>query len=131
MMDKIYLLNSWPFLFKHIRDIIEEIQAKAMKVYEAEQAKNPTQGKQFFGHGRHVNIKAITQSKPARSLVDLTGDKHIFRKLHQTFTWLLKAGGNRLTEKLLEGPPTEDSIIDVEKQEGEIIWIYILIGQFV
>ncbi|KAK2156627.1 hypothetical protein LSH36_208g00025 [Paralvinella palmiformis] len=45
------------------------------------------------------------------------------RKLHQTFTWLLKAGGNRLTEKLLEGPPTEDSIIDVEKQEGQISFI--------
>ena len=32
---------------------------------------------------------------------------------------ILKFGGNRLKEKLLEGPPTEDSIIDIEKEEVE------------
>jgi folliculin len=117
MMDRIYLLNSWPFLVKHIQGIITELRTKAMKVYEMEVTKSPAHN-QHLTHGRHMNIRSMTPSKPARSLVELMGDKHIFRKLHQTFTWLLKAGGNRLTEKLLEGPPTEDSIIDIEKQEG-------------
>ena len=50
--------------------------------------------------------------------MELTNEKRVFCKLHKAFTWILKAGGNRLTERLLEGPPTEDSIIDFEKQEG-------------
>ncbi|KAG1656402.1 Folliculin [Nymphon striatum] len=33
MMDKIYLLNSWPFLVTHIKKVIDELQAKANKVY--------------------------------------------------------------------------------------------------
>ena len=53
------------------------------------------------------------------SLVQLTGDKQIFQKLHQAFAWILKAGGSRLTERLLEGPPTEDSVIDFDRQEGK------------
>lgn len=57
-------------------------------------------------------------NKPARSLDELTGDKSIFKMLHVAFVWTLKACGSRITETLLEGPPTEDSIIDMEKQEG-------------
>lgn len=29
----------------------------------------------------------------------------LFATLHQRFSWMLKACGNRITEKLLEGPP--------------------------
>jgi hypothetical protein len=32
MMDRIYLINSWPFLLGRIRGIISELQAKAFKV---------------------------------------------------------------------------------------------------
>ena len=42
----------------------------------------------------------------------------IFDKLHLVFTWMLKAGGSRLSEKLLEGPPTEDTVIDMQQQDG-------------
>ena len=31
--------------------------------------------------------------------------KDLFATLHQRFSWMLKACGNRITEKLLEGPP--------------------------
>lgn len=57
-------------------------------------------------------------SKSMRSLPEITNDKDVFTTLHLWFTWILKAGGNRMTEKLLEGPPTEDTVIDLEKQEG-------------
>ncbi len=57
-------------------------------------------------------------NKSARSLMELTAHKKILCRLHKSFTWILKVGSNRLTERLLEGPPTEDSIIDLEKQEG-------------
>lgn len=33
---------------------------------------------------------------------------------------LLKACGSRLTEKLLEGAPTEDTLVQMEKLAGEI-----------
>ncbi|XP_061175191.1 folliculin-like [Saccostrea echinata] len=106
MMDKIYLLNSWPFLVPHLKTVIEHITKKANIVYEREKAKihqHPPQTSRW--------------SKPARSLMDLTDDRNIFKILHLSFVWILKACGNRITETLLEGPPTEDSIIDMEKQE--------------
>ncbi|XP_048762445.1 folliculin-like isoform X2 [Ostrea edulis] len=106
MMDKIYLLNSWPFLVPHLKTVIEHITKKTHVVYEREKAKMP-----------HPPPQASRWSKPARSLMDLTEDRNIFKTLHLSFVWILKACGNRITETLLEGPPTEDSIIDMEKQE--------------
>lgn len=122
MMDKIYLLNSWPFLVPHLKIVIEHLQNKASKVYEEEQAKCPQRA---FRLTSSINPGNFMQqrggNKPARSLMELTDDKNIFKILHVSFVWILKACGNRITETLLEGPPTEDSIIDMEKQEGNII----------
>lgn len=67
-------------------------------------------------------------TKPARSLIELTGDKNIFKILHVAFVWTLKACGSRISETLLEGPPTEDSIIDMENQEGRIYFTGILMA---
>src|SRR6218665_330416 len=119
MTDKIFLLNSWPFLTKHMRHIIDHIKAKAGVVFNnesvlvREQKPLPTP----FGNHRHVRW-VRSSSKPPRSLKDLTGDKHVFKWLHKAFTWLLKAGSNRLIERMVEGPPTEESAVDMEKQEG-------------
>lgn len=33
MMDKIYLLNSWPFLVKHMKSLIDELKSKSNKVH--------------------------------------------------------------------------------------------------
>ena len=120
MMDKIYLLNSWPFLVQHIRDIIEKVQTQASAVYEEEQVKCPQRAHRLTKSMNPTNFRLHRGgNKPARSLVELTNDKNLFQILHSRFTWILKACGNRLTERLLEGPPTEDSIIDLENQEGK------------
>ena len=37
--------------------------------------------------------------------MELTGDDGIFPHLHKYFVFLLKAGGLRITECVLEGPP--------------------------
>lgn len=37
-----------------------------------------------------------------------------------TVSRLLKACGSRLTEKLLEGAPTEDTLVQMEKLAGEV-----------
>jgi hypothetical protein len=36
MMDRIYLINSWPFLLGKIRGVIDELQGKALKVTSGE-----------------------------------------------------------------------------------------------
>ncbi|XP_059500348.1 folliculin, partial [Stegostoma tigrinum] len=37
MMDRIYLINSWPFLLHAVRAVIDELQGDALKVFELEQ----------------------------------------------------------------------------------------------
>ncbi|XP_014350056.1 folliculin isoform X1 [Latimeria chalumnae] len=115
MMDRIYLINSWPFLLGKIRGIIDELQGKAMKVFEAEQFGCPQRAQRMntaftpgaFLHQRNGNA--------ARSLTSLTNDENLWACLHTSFAWLLKACGSRLTEKLLEGAPTEDTLVQMEK----------------
>ncbi|KAK7500901.1 hypothetical protein BaRGS_00007781 [Batillaria attramentaria] len=118
MMDRIYLLNSWPFLVPQLRTIIDMLQNKAEKVRKEEADKIP-QGVNRMSATLGPNFLKTRggNNKPARSLSELTGDKNIFKILHVAFVWTLKACGSRISETLLEGPPTEDSIIDMEKQE--------------
>ncbi|KAB1265992.1 Folliculin, partial [Camelus dromedarius] len=118
MMDRIYLINSWPFLLGKIRGIIDELQDKALKsdarqVFEAEQFGCPQRAQRMntaftpFLHQRNGNA--------ARSLTSLTNDDSLWACLHTSFAWLLKACGSRLTEKLLEGAPTEDTLVQMEQ----------------
>ncbi|XP_041363067.1 folliculin-like [Gigantopelta aegis] len=109
MMDKIYLLNSWPFLVPHLKTVIDNLQSKADRVFEMDEKTNPQR--------LHRLTSSRRGGKPARSLVELTGYNHVFKLLHLSFVWILKSCSNRISETLLEGPPTEDSIIDMEKQE--------------
>ena len=37
--------------------------------------------------------------------MELTGDVDVFRNLHKYFVFLIKAGGQRVVEVVLEGPP--------------------------
>uniref|UniRef100_A0A8C5Q971 Folliculin n=1 Tax=Leptobrachium leishanense TaxID=445787 RepID=A0A8C5Q971_9ANUR len=114
MMDRIYLINSWPFLLAKIRGIIDELQGKAFKVFESEQFGCPQRPLRIntaftpYLHQRNGNA--------ARSLTSLTNDDNLWACLHTSFAWLLKACGCRLTEKLLEGAPTEDTLVQMEKQ---------------
>ncbi|XP_040830475.1 folliculin isoform X2 [Ochotona curzoniae] len=113
MMDRIYLISSWPFLLGRVRAIIDELQGKALKVFEAEQFGCPQRAQRMntaftpFLHQRNGNA--------ARSLTSLTSDDTLWACLHTSFAWLLKACGSRLTEKLLEGAPTEDTLVQMEK----------------
>ena len=91
------------------------------QVYEEEQARCPQRAQRLTMSMNPSNFhQQRGGNKPARSFTELTNDPNVFKKLHQSFTWLLKVGGNRLTERLFEGPPTEDSVIDLEKQEGKL-----------
>ncbi|XP_072045246.1 LOW QUALITY PROTEIN: folliculin-like [Amphiura filiformis] len=122
MMDRIFLLNSWPFLISNIRSLIDELQAKAVTVYDKEQAVAPQRAhrltRELLSPGDFYRRRG-GGSKTFRALVVLTGDTNLFRYLHMTFSWTLKAGGSRMTEKLLEGPPKEETLIDLDNEEEE------------
>ncbi|KAF7657216.1 hypothetical protein LDENG_00030490 [Lucifuga dentata] len=115
-MDRIYLINSWPFLLRHLRLTIQSLQSTALKVFDSEQGVCPQRAARMnsvfspavFPHQRSGNA--------ARSLTSLTQHPNLWASLHSSFSWLLKACGCRLTEKLLEGAPTEDTLVLIEKQ---------------
>jgi len=54
--------------------------------------------------------------------VDLTGDTEVFLHLHKYFVFLLKAGGQRVIECVLEGPPrvmaAGTSTLSLSQDEG-------------
>ncbi|XP_054869441.1 folliculin [Amphiprion ocellaris] len=115
-MDRIYLINSWPFLLRHLRLTIQSLQSTALKVFDSEQGVCPQRAVRMnsvfspavFPHQRSGNA--------ARSLTSLTQHPSLWASLHSSFSWLLKACGSRLTEKLLEGAPTEDTLVLIERQ---------------
>ena len=123
MMDRIYLMNSMPFLIDNFKSIIEELQSKAEVVYKNEQFEQPQRASRLQ-HSSANTILTPDQFRRSRggqiyrSLVDITKDKSIFHNLHQLFAWILKAAGQRYTETLLEGPPVEDYLYDVKDQSG-------------
>ena len=51
------------------------------------------------------HLRRIRTNETDRSLVELTGDRDVFLNLHKYFVFLLKAGGQRIVEVVLEGPP--------------------------
>uniref|UniRef100_A0A8C5DE10 Folliculin n=1 Tax=Gouania willdenowi TaxID=441366 RepID=A0A8C5DE10_GOUWI len=118
-MDRIYLINSWPFLLRHLRLTIQSLQSTALKVFDSEQGVCPQRAVRMnsvfspavFPHHRSGNA--------ARSLTSLTQHPNLWASLHSSFSWLLKACGGRLTEKLLEGAPTEDTLVLIERQTEE------------
>uniref|UniRef100_A0AAY4A2F9 Folliculin n=2 Tax=Denticeps clupeoides TaxID=299321 RepID=A0AAY4A2F9_9TELE len=118
-MDRIYLINSWPFLLRHLRLTIQSLQSTALKVFDNEQCvcpqravrMNSTFSPAVFPHQRSGNA--------ARSLCSLTEHPNLWASLHTSFSWLLKACGSRLTEKLLEGAPTEDTLVLIEREEEQ------------
>ncbi len=57
------------------------------------------------------HLRRIRTAHTGRSLVELTGDSDIFNYLHKYFVFLLKAGGQRVTESVLEGPPQVCSVV--------------------
>ncbi|XP_026316871.1 folliculin [Hyposmocoma kahamanoa] len=84
MKDKMFLLNITPVLSEHMQKIAKELQDLADIVYNEEQkvcsqrALRLRTGRNDFGQ--------------SRSLIQLTGEENIFKKLHSHFTYMLKAG---------------------------------------
>ncbi len=126
MMDRVYLLNSWPFLLNNFKSIIDELQKKCDTTFKTEKAENPLVDQRLhmsanlslLNPGQFRRTRGGNQNY--RSLYDLTCDKNIFQYLHKYFAWILKASGQRFCESFVQGPPVRDiSITDDEKQLAE------------
>ncbi|KAK7868145.1 hypothetical protein R5R35_003021 [Gryllus longicercus] len=117
MRDKLFLLNSWPFLVDNLNLIISGLQTKASKLYEMEQAQCPQRA---FRLSPESSAYKQLSNKPSRSLTELSSDENIFAKLHWWFTWLLRAGAERLVEKVSEGLPGQATTIEWDKFHYEV-----------
>lgn len=120
MMDRIYLANSWQFLISNFKSIIDDMQSKAEQVYKTEHAEKPQREALLQPRNAFMTPDQFRRARGGqvyRSLMQITKDKNIFQNLHQSFSWILKASGQRFTEKLLEGPPVEDYLYDEDEVE--------------
>ncbi|KAH8304897.1 hypothetical protein KR018_000200 [Drosophila ironensis] len=95
MKDKYFLLNTKPFLAEHLKKISSELQAAARKTKEAEELTCSERQRRLSG------VQSLMQT--SRSLLELTGEEHIFAHLHSHFSWLLLAGSRFLTEHVTFG----------------------------
>ncbi|KAH8240026.1 hypothetical protein KR032_010356 [Drosophila birchii] len=93
MKDKYFLLNIKPFLAEHLKKVSSELQAAARKTKEAEELTCSARQRRLSG----------AQILLSRSLLELTGEEHIFAQLHSHFSWLLLAGSRFLTEHVTFG----------------------------
>ncbi|KAL4702428.1 hypothetical protein ACJJTC_003053 [Scirpophaga incertulas] len=92
MKDKMLLLNIMPVLSEHMQIIAKELQQSAEIVFDNEQ-KICTQRALRLKTGRN-------DFGQSRSLLQLTGDKDVFKKLHSHFSWMLKVGAHTYSESL-------------------------------
>lgn len=98
MKDKMFLLNTQPFLASNIKDVAKQIQESAEKVYEAEQKMVPQRAERL-NTGKCSNV-------PPRSLKELTGESNVFAHLHSLFSWILWGGSRYYTEIITLGTPS-------------------------
>lgn len=95
MKDKYFLLNTKPFLAEHLRKISTELQAGAQRTKAAEELNYSVRQRRLSG--------AQFLTPTPRSLLELTGEEHIFAQLHSHFAWILLAGSRFLTEHITFG----------------------------
>ncbi|GBC03143.1 hypothetical protein RclHR1_00050051 [Rhizophagus clarus] len=106
MTDRVYLVESWPFLVSKFRALAISIQTKASQIFEKENAtKEERNDGTFLTRSGPLSPTSPDQflrrraNQPLRSLVDLLRSKDFFVQLHANFSWILKACGMRLQEK--------------------------------
>ena len=80
MKDKIYLLNGWSVIVRHIKEIVRELKEAANNINGVEQEQRSQ---------RAVREAQGSPSSTARSLSQLTGKPAIFGHLHMWFVFML------------------------------------------
>lgn len=110
MKDKMFLLNTQPFLSKNLKEAAKHIQDCAQKVFDSEQ-------KLFSPRAERLN-SGKASSVPPRPLNELTGETNIFAHLHSLFSWTLWTGSRNFTEVLTIGTPVAPPTLKKEDVDG-------------
>lgn len=110
MKDKMFLLNTQPFLAKNLKEAAKHIKDFAEKVFDSDQTNFSPRAERIHS-GKASNV-------PPRSLKELTGEIHIFAHLHSLFSWMLWAGGRYFTEVLTLGTPSVPPTMKDDVDEG-------------
>lgn len=98
MKDKQFLLNMQPFLARNLLKLSAELQSYSSTVYSAEQAERSERAQRL--------TSGQTNSRPPRSLIELTNESSVFAVLHSHFVWMLSNGARYFTENVTIGSPT-------------------------
>lgn len=110
MKDKMFLLNTQPFLSEHMRKVSKMLQDYTANMYTSEQS-------QYSERARRLNSGEVN-GIASRSLDNLTGQRNIFAYIHSHFTWILWAGARYLTETITLGSPTVPPWIAHDTEDG-------------
>ncbi|KAK9739865.1 Vesicle coat protein involved in Golgi to plasma membrane transport [Popillia japonica] len=115
MRDKIHLLNAWPMLVKHIKEIVKDLKQAAAEVNGVEQ--------------EHRSQRAVRQSQGSpgstgRSLSQLTGKPAVFAHLHLWFSWMLSC-------PLAEEKPAIPPSIVISKPSSHLREVFLDVGEIV
>ncbi|EAA04758.3 AGAP007579-PA [Anopheles gambiae str. PEST] len=119
MKDKMFLLNTQPFLADCMGKISRELQEYARLVHEEDLRRQGLDRAQrinkCYGSGSTSNATNITAN---RSLIELTGKESIYAYVHAHFSFILWAGARYLTESLTLGCPSTPVWLGKETEEG-------------
>lgn len=110
MKDKMFLLNTQPFMAAHMKKVSQMLQDYTSNTYTSMQS-------QYSERARRLNSGEVN-GIASRSLDNLTGQPNIFAYIHSHFTWLLWAGARHLTETITLGTPTVPPWIAMDTEEG-------------
>ncbi|XP_049287637.1 folliculin [Anopheles funestus] len=119
MKDKMFLLNSQPFLTDCMVKISRELQEYARLVHEDDLRRQGLDRAQrmnkCYGSGSTSNAANITAN---RSLIELTGKESIYAYVHAHFSFILWAGARYLTESITLGYPSTPVWLGKDTEEG-------------
>ncbi|XP_053665489.1 folliculin [Anopheles marshallii] len=119
MKDKMFLLNTQPFLADCMGKISKELQDYAQLVHEDDLRRQGLDRAQrmnkCYGSGSTSNTTNVIAN---RSLIELTGKESIYAYVHAHFSFILWAGARYLTESITLGYPLTPVWLGKETEEG-------------
>ncbi|XP_045135307.1 folliculin-like isoform X2 [Portunus trituberculatus] len=87
------------------------------QIYETEESKVSHRALRSAAVMMDKSRKQRVAGQP-RSLCEMVGEEGVWQHLHSSFTWLLKASGLRLQERLVEGPPISSFMANCSDECG-------------
>uniref|UniRef100_A0A2M4BLS8 Folliculin n=1 Tax=Anopheles marajoara TaxID=58244 RepID=A0A2M4BLS8_9DIPT len=120
MKDKMFLLNTQPFLADCMAKVSRELQEYARLVHEDDQRRQGLDRAQRINKclGGTSTSSSGTNATTNRSLIELTGKESIYAYLHAHFSFILWAGARYLTESITLGCPSTPVWLGKETEEG-------------